>query len=350
MFEIVAVSGLPPLKSISISASAEQAVRTARVECAITGDGLPVMPGQAVTVTAGGEPVLTGYVRDVDTGYDENDRTLGVGLCSRTVDACECSVDHPTGEVLKKNLVEIGRALDGQGIGIEDDGTAFPVEDSHKVLQGETLFETIERRARKRGALLYDTPGGKLKIATRPEGMHKGRLIGGVNIIASGRPSASFTEAGRYRMTKVRGQTTRGTGRQHLRAEAISADAGVSRDRIRIVPHEGLATPETLKRRAAWHARRAAGNSVTASIPVAGWRDEGGRLWSVNWLVEIRDTKLGLEGIMVIKSVTFTQDESGTRAVLQVADPRALGGETPRGKHISSYAAPGAADGDYQDE
>lgn len=344
--EIVRVSGLPPVKSIDISVSAEAAARSASGEFVITGPGVPVMPGQATTITASGDLMLTGYVRDVGTGYGESDRTLRCGIVSKTVDYIECSADHPTGEILNKDLVAIARELDSAGVGIEADAS-FPPEIRHKLMLGESAFSSIERRARGRGALIHDTEKGRLKIATRPAGMHAGTLQRGVNILPGA--SASFTEDGRHSEIRVRGQATEGTDKQQLRPQTVVTDSGVTRKRLLILDHEGEATIDRMKKRAVWQARRAAGNSVTASIPVTGWRDAGGLIWQPNFLVQVEDDWLGIEGVMIIKSISFSQRDS-TVATLSLADPRALGGENPRGKTASGYAAPGVVDAEYEDE
>lgn len=344
--ETVRVSGLPPTKSIDINVSAEEAARSASGEFVITGSGVPVMPGLATTITASGDLMLTGYVRDVGTGYERDSRTLRCGFVSKTVDYIECSADHTTGEILNKDLVAIARELDSAGVGIEADAS-FPPEIRHKLMVGESAFSSIERRARGRGALIHDTEKGRLKIATKPAGMHAGRLQRGVNIL--GGASASFTEAGRYSEIRVRGQATEGTDRQQMRPQTKVTDSGVTRQRLLILDHEGEGTIDRMKKRAIWQARRAAGNSVTASIPVSGWRDEGGRIWQPNFLVQVEDDWLGIEGLMIIKSVSFSQRDM-TVAVLSLADPRALGGDNPRGKTAGGYAAPGVIEAEYEDE
>lgn len=347
--EMVTVSGLPPMKSISIEVSAEEAVRTASGDFVITGSGVPVMPGLSTKITAGKDTLLTGYVRDVNTGYGEVDRTLSVSFVSRTVDLVEASADHPTGEILNKDLLAIARELDTSGVGIESDGTTFPVERRHKLIEGENLFSSVARRARGRGVLIHDTEKGRLKLSTKPGGIHAGTLRRGVNILPGA--SASFTEKGRFSEVKVRGQQTDGTEKQHLRPETKVRDTGVSRNRILILPHEGEATIDRMRKRAVWQAKRAAGNGITATIPVTGWRDEAGTLWQPNWLIPVEDDWLGIEGLMVIKSVRFSQSgDDKTFATLSLADPRALGGENPRGKTASGYAAPGAVEADYEDE
>jgi len=349
MLETLTIDGLPPYKSISITASAEEAVRTASIVLVPVGNGVAVAPGGKVTIKADGDLLLTGYVRDVQAGHTASDRSLSVTVCSRTVDATECSVEHATGEILGKDLAGIAKEFDGLGIGVESDG-GLPVEPRHKLRTGETLFATIERRARGRGILIYDTPQGKLKLATKPEGTHSGGLIFGVNIEQA---SSSITERGRHSSVKVRGQASEGVEKQQLRPEATARDSGVSRSRPLIIPHEGEATIDRMKKRADWQVKRGAGYAATASITVTGWRDGGGRIWTRNWLVQVRDAWIGIDGMMVIKSVTLNQDAQGlqgTTATLSLADPRALGGENPRGKTAGAYTAPGAITPEYEDQ
>ncbi len=346
-FETVLCDGMPALVRINIRVSAEEAARSAHGDFVITGRGLPVEPGDPVRITASGDLMLTGYVRDVDTGYDEESRTLSCGMVSRTVDFVECSAEHSSGEVMDKDLAEIAKELDSHGIGVETDGSDLPKEARHKLMIGESPFSSIERRSRGRGVLIHDTPEGRIKLATKPAGRHAGKLQKGVNILPGS--SASFTEKGRYSDVKVRGQTTEGTDKQQLRGQSSAKDSGVKRKRVLIVAHEGEALSGRMKKRAAWQVRRAAGNGTTASIVVSGWRDEAGKLWQPNYLVFVDDDWLGLNGWMIIKDIDFEQGEM-TKATLSLADPRALGGENPRGKTASGYSAAAVDEGDFEDE
>ncbi|WP_242220079.1 phage baseplate assembly protein [Shinella zoogloeoides] len=349
-FEAVVVEGLPKVLTIDITISAEEAARSASGTFAIIGPGVPVFPGLPTRITANGDLLLTGYVRDVTPGYSGSARSLDCSFVSRTIDLIETSADHASGEILNKDIVAIARELDSTGIGIETDGSSFPVEPRHKLMEGEPVYSSIERRVRGRGVLIHDTEKGRLKLSTKPGGVHAGTLKRGVNILTDG-ASASFTEQGRYSDIMVRGQQTEGTQKQHLRPETKVKDSGVARKRVLILPHEGQASIDRMRKRATWQARRMAGNSVTASLPVSGWRDEKGRFWQPNWLVDVDDDWLGIKGMMIIKSVTLSQDaDDKTKAVLSLADPRALGGENPRGRTAGGYAAPGVTEAEYEDE
>lgn len=349
MLETVTIAGLPPIIAVSISMSVEEAVRTASVDLVPAGAGVPVSVGQEVVIAAGGTTVLTGYVRDVRPSHDGESRALNVSLVSKTIDCTECSVLHPTGEIRDKNLADIAREFDGLDIGVEDDG-GLPVEPVHRLRVGESQFHTIERRARGRGILIHDTAEGKLKLATKPAGTHAGGLRFGINIKTA---SAEFTERGRHSKVHVRGQATEGTDAQQLRGQAVASDSSVGRNRPLVLQHEGEATTDRMKKRAEWQAKRAAGNAATAEITVVGWRDDGGRIWTPNFLVYVDDDWIGINGMMLIKSVTLEQsgeDGIGTTATLSLADPRGYGGENPRGKSADGYTAPGNIKAEWEQE
>ena len=53
---------------------------------------------------------------------------------------------------------------------------------------------------------------------------------------------------------------------------------------------------------------------------------------------------------MLIKGVTLHQGEDGTTTKLELCDPRALGGENPRGKSAKIYSAPLANDVDFEEQ
>lgn len=347
MLETVTADGLPPILSVDgISVSVEQAVRTATLTLDPT-RGIPQW-GAAATVKASGDLLLTGYIRDVKPAHGEGQRSLAVTVCSRTVDATECSCDHDGGEILRKDLKAIGKELDKLGIGIVAEGD-MPSFARHKLMTGETLFSTLERRARASGTLIMDTPQGKLKLASKPSGRHSGGLVLGRNIEQA---SASFSEQGRHSKVKVRGQSPDGVNAAQLRPEAVATDSAVTRARPLIVLHDGEATVTQMKTRAAWLVRRAAGYSVTAQVTVTGWRDGAGKLWEPNFLVPVDDELIGLQGDMLIKAVTFSQnpDSGGTIAVIDLVDPRAMGGKNPRGKSAKAWAAPSDTQAEFNEE
>ncbi len=194
ILERVTCAGLPPIEGVSVSISAEEGSRTASLDLAVIGMGVPVSIGQPVVLRAGKHVVLTGYVRDVNPAHDAESHTLQVNLVSRTIDYVECSADHPRARSSTRILPPSrgswirrdrrrGQRLVSKGAAAQDRaGRKAP---SHR----------SSRRARGRGVLIHDTEKGRLKLSTKPEGTHSGGWFYGRNILAG---SASFTEQGRY--------------------------------------------------------------------------------------------------------------------------------------------------------
>lgn len=330
--------------SATLNASAEEAVRTATFKVAHTGPGLPCRPDDAATISIGGALWGTGYVRDVNASHDENDRSYDVSFVSRTADATEASIDHPTGFKRDCTLPDIATEFDSYGVGL--DGEAGTIRKRlHKVRPGETLFATLETDARAQGVMIQDTPEGKLRLADRPEGRHAGALTRGFNIKSA---TAQLSGQASYSKVRVRGQSSEGVTAAALRPEA-EAEGTAQRKRVLILPHEGEATSDRLKKRADWEAKRAAGKKTTAAIVTPGWRDANGEIWTRNFLVEVRDDWLGIEQDMVIASVSLEQGSGGTEAKLNLKDPRALGGDNPRGASDAGWTPPGAAEPVYRE-
>lgn len=341
------VGGVPlAFRRCTLDVSAERAVRQASFDLAYMGPGLPCRDDEPATVMISGELWLTGYTRDLNWSHDAETRTYSVSVVSRTVDATEASIDHPTGFLENCDLPDIGKEFDTSNIGVECLVQATR-KALHQINPGDTLFQALETEARARGALISDTPQGKLRITDKPEGRHAGLLARGVNILR-----ASGTLSGRYNYdkVKVRGQASFGTVPGALSPEA-EARGTADRKRTLIIYHEGEATSDRLKKRAGWEAKRAAGQGKSARVTVAGCRDAAGVIWTPNRLVGVSDDWGGLAQDMVISALRIEQDaEDGTITELTLKDPRALGGENPRGESAAGWGAPGDAEPGYRED
>ena len=317
---------------VSISLGVDRAVRTAELTISDFSGARPFLPGDECTLSAGGDVLITGYVRDVEPSYDSNQHQVRLTIVSRTVDATEASINHLTGFTKDKDLIEIAREFDTAGIGIVAD-ESFPKEPRSFVFTGSTLFHHIERLARAYGALIYDTPEGKLRIAKKPRGRHSGALKEGGNIISA---TGMLTERGRHSPVIVRGQSSRGTGPGALRSEGRAIDRNLRRERPLVLILESQATSEKLIERAKRQVRRAAGVSTRANVVVSGWRDAGGTIFEPHYLIRLASPRIYCDQDMAIQSVTLTQSiaagGAGTRAILDLVDPSALNGEPGGGQ------------------
>lgn len=340
----IVVSGVPlDHTSCTLNASAEEAVRQASFSVAWNRPGIPCSPGDDAIVVVSGELWGTGYIRDVNGEHGEDDRRYTVTFVSRVADATETSIDHPTMIVRDADLMKVAKTFDTLGIGVEGN-VKTESKRVHKVVPGESLFDTVESEARSQGVLIYDTPEGKMKLADKPEGRHAGSLARGINIKSG---MGALSDRLSFSDVTARGQTSYGVSASALQPQAKARGAS-RRRRPLLVIEEGETTSARLKKRADWEARRAAGAGVSATITTPGWRDSDGRIWTRNFLVAVDDDWLGIDQDMIIAAVTLAQDsDGGTAATLSLKDPRALGGENPRGKSAAAWAAPATSEPDY---
>lgn len=338
----ISIGGAPfvPWQDVTINISAEEAVRTATVRGHLPEGMSPPWPDSKATLSASGSLLLTGYVRDLRADQGESDWIAEISLVSRTVDAVEASIKHATGLAKNKDLKGIAEEFDSCGVGVEVVGSFDKIE-RHQIEPGESLFSTLEPLARSGGAIIHDTPQGKLRIVKKPDAAHAGGLAAGVNIITA---TAEFSGQGRFDPVLVRGQQSRGGGAQALRPEAEASDPSVGRFRPKVIVLDNEATVANLKKATEWHMRAAAGLAVSATVTVSGWRDSGGAIWTPNRLVYVRHPRIFVDQMMAIKSVMLLQETGangqGTRATLTLVDPRALGGSSTGSKSGSGWSAP----------
>ena len=341
---IVGASGAEKWERCTLTASAEDAVRKASFTYLLPPLAeiatFAIRPNMPATIMVGGELWLTGRVGSVSPGHAEDLGEIGVEIYSDTLDTVESSVDHPTGHIKDADALAIAREFESAGVNWRS-VTELAKLPWHDVDLGESNFETVERVLRSQGKLLYDDENGAMVIAGEPEGRHAGGLVLGKNIRGA---DGKLTSEGLHNPIKVRGQNSAGHGPGALRMEGELKNPALKRKRPKVFLLEGDVNEAAARERAEWEAKRAAGNSKTTTATAIGWRDDGGRLWTRNWLVGFDDPLVFLKQDMIIKQVALHQDGGengdGTHAILQLADPQALGGEGGKSESDEAWATP----------
>lgn len=282
--------------------------------------------GTPLTIHAGRDLILTGYVDKYSPSLGSN--TIRISGRSKSQDAIDCSANHKTGRVEKKTPVEIAREFaDGIDVEIETDQQLDKVE-AYQLTPGETLFRLTEKLARRQGCTVTGTAKGSMKITKAGQKRHAGGLIEGVNIKLG---DADHDWSNRHSSYTIRGQRAAGHGKGALEIEAQAKDSAVGRHRPVIVIAPDDVDEKSAKTRVENRKDRAAGNALTATITVQGWRDEAGTIYEPGHLIWTESPFLGVKQDMLIKSVSGSQGEGGTLGRLSLCDPRAFGGKKGKG-------------------
>lgn len=281
----------------------------------------PIRDGQACQLLLDDQPVITGYLDDVNPSYDKQSHTIQSSGRCKTGDLVDCSAFYKSGQWFNRKIEQIAADLCGPfeiKVIVETDidtGAAFS---TFNIQQGETVFECLERAARMRALLLISDANGNLVITRASTEKVATRLVEGDNILGS---AGKFSMKDRHSIYIMKGQS-RGSdgwpGKKAAQGSAEVLDRSVPRYRPLIVVAHDQGAGSSLHDRAVWEKNVRLGRGSRATIPVQGWSHQDG-LWLPNKMVDVVSPFLDLDGEMLIAAVNYTIDENGgTRSELEV--------------------------------
>lgn len=328
-------------KSAEVSAAMDEAARDFSLVAAAEHGGRALSSrfraGAEVSIYADGDLLCKGFVdRYQPKGKD---RTVTIGGRSKSQDAVDSSALHKKGSFKKKKPDAIGKEIIKEteiDVNLESDADDLEEIDYH-IVPGETVFRAIEKMVRNQGKVIMGTAEGGMKITDASKAKKQsGRLTDDY-------PNGNFLDAeadhnwsNRHSKTLVRAQRAIGHGKDALELESIAEDGAVKRKRPRLIVSDDDTDKKRVKKRAKSARDKAAGEALTATGTVQGFRDEGGKLWQPNHLVWVESAFLNIQQDMLIKGVKWSKDENGSRTVLTLTDPRAMGGKKGKGSKSGS--------------
>jgi prophage tail gpP-like protein len=284
----------------------------------------PLLPNTEVSVFSNGELVVAGYVDEYRPSYSGDSHEITIIGRGSGADYVDCSVFHPTGRFENMTVLEIARELDKFNIGIHSDVDVGEPIPWFQTRYGSTPWAEMMRILPEMALTMMGMPDGSILLTRAASKRHSGELVEGQNIEEA---SATLSAWDRFSYYAVGGQSSWGTDEDRTEPLGYQVDNAVRRFRpvMRIAAAE--TDPKRARRLAAWHSARAAGNSITATVTVPGFRDKAGAIWIASQRIYTYAPSLQIDQDMVIKSVRLTQSESGTRSSLELVDPQSFGGD-----------------------
>ncbi|MEJ1436376.1 MAG: hypothetical protein RPU61_03565 [Candidatus Sedimenticola sp. (ex Thyasira tokunagai)] len=282
----------------------------------------PIRPGAACRISIDGETVITGHVDDVDPQYSSKSHSITAKGRDATADLVDCSAPsfQWKGQTLLQGAEKLCRPFGIRVQAATDVGAAFTFKNN----EGETVFETIERPARIRGLLLISDGQGGLLITRAGTKRAAGRLVLGKNIKEA---KGHFSHRNRFSSYTIKGQSNGNAFSEAAQAYQVMAevtDQAIKRHRPMIIVEDDPIDAAAAKTRTTWQRNVNAGRSQSVTYTVQGWRDQGGALWSPNWLIPVDDGYMGISREMLITTVALILDDQGERAELTVMLPEAF--------------------------
>lgn len=286
----------------------------------------------SVKIVIGDDPLLNGWLDDVDTSTVPDREGTRISGRSKAGDLVDCSAIVQGGELRNLTLLDACRSLcQPFGIGVSaltDTGARF---DRIKIEQGETVSQVVDRISRERGfnawsggdgGIILGRPGfARSETVLRYRYTETGQLRTDNNVVEL---SGKFGMSGRFSRLIMRSQAATSDmdfGISAAQSEAVAIDQAVKRYRPSILTSDGAGTSAQLKERVEWEASRRIGLSTSISYQVEGWRQTpGGALWQPGLVVPVEDEKNDISDDMLIVGVSLTLDEDsgGYRTALSL--------------------------------
>lgn len=282
--------------------------------------------GDECTLKIGSDRIITGYVDQIQIGYNKENHSITVSGRDKAGDLVDSSAIHKPGTWRNRNLLQIASELTAPfGISIKADvglGKSFK---KFAIEPGESAYEALERLAKMRAVLIIsDGFGGLLVTRAGTRKAHTAIRVG-ENVEAC---NATFDYTNRFSNIIVKGQTQ---GDDHTPASIFTGsrgmafDSGVKRHRPLLIIAESQANAEQCKDRAEWEVAVRQGKSTVIEYTIPGWRQGNGSLWQISSLVFVYDPVLKLNETMLISSVRYqVDDQNGSLTILTVTKPDAF--------------------------
>ncbi|GJG92831.1 phage baseplate assembly protein [Cupriavidus pauculus] len=287
----------------------------------VSGGDVSVSPGDSFQLRLGADLVMTGYVDTVSPALSDGAHSISVAGRSKCADLVDCAAEWPGMQIVNSNIQQIATqlAVPYTGLGVVCDVTDMPYVQQLNIMLGETPYSVLERVARYSAVLLYDNAEGNLVITRVGDRVAAGGFAEGINVESIRGVFSVLDRFSEYMAVQQALDMLSDLSGGSLNVITRVADQGVTRRRQRVIVAENLSAIgiEVTQRRAVWEMNRriARGNIVT--LTTDSWRDADGALWEPNTLVHITAPTVKVpDAMMLIGSVTYRLDESGTHADL----------------------------------
>lgn len=294
--------------------------------------------GDACELFFGADKVMTGWIDEASYSLDPERHPVTVTGMERTGDLTDCSAIHVPGSWKRRKLEQIaGDLAKPFGISVKaiaPTGAAFA---AFALQQGETVFEALDRMARQRGVLPVTTAEGDVELIT------PGKVSAGYTLeIGVSLEAVTFRNslADRHSEYLLKGYSSDGKSRP----KATAKDAAVARYRPLLIIHDDDSAPGNLSDRAKHEATVRAGRGQQVVATVTGWRAANGQLYRPDRLAPIKAKAIGIDGELLVYSVTYRLDLKGQRTELALAPKEAFSQgviQAPRKRRRRSTPPPG---------
>lgn len=287
---------------------------------------LQFKPGDACTITLGGQLAITGIILTRQTAYDASNHQVELAGAGRTWAAGTSSVDAKKANFDNMTLKQVAdKAYGDVGVTVRQIGTLDETPFPHlQATPGEQVFDFVDKQARNKGATLGSDHLGNMLLIGEHSGQVVQQLVEGQNIkkmqcvISNEMMADVYSAVGQGANAEQLSAATSAEMRKDINSEVYK---GYFKFIQTPLEHPPMSQAE-VDARAFYEKRLRDGTQITAHVTVQGWLRDGIDLWRCGDDVQVTAPMAMLNFVMKIQTLTFQQDtQSGTTTVLELVMP-----------------------------
>lgn len=298
-----------------------------------SGNGEPweFKKGDAIVIEIDGTKVLTGYINSINPSISATSRSLSIKGRSKAGDLVDCSTTAAA-QFKNQKLEKILNSMTAPfGINvIAKVDTGAPIVKA-SVKSGETIFDFMATQCKSKGLLLMSNADGDLEIYSKGTNKAVTALVQGENLTTC---SVSSSEKSQYSDYVVKGQ------KDGNNSKGSAKDSRVKRHRPKLIVSDKAVDQASAQKRAEWELKMASAKAFSASASTPGWFQGDKSLWDRNTIVMVHSPFCGIHNTeLLIKSVDYKKDNSGTMTSFSLIDPDAFTNQTKKKKKKDEKSA-----------
>lgn len=281
--------------------------------------------GQQAKVYIDNNLLITGFIEDLDKEVSPNSH-------SKTASGRDIGGDIIDSDIKQKSYNQRNFELLCNLV-LKDNGFTIKVinkvgllkleaKETIKTEQGQSIFNFLDKYAKKLQVLLKMDNKGNLTIIREDDSVVKNMLINNytsdTNILSS---RLKLTTVDRFNVIEVYSQ---GNNKTHTKTgisqKGSAIDSQIRKTRRKILTMDTASESKSLKALAEWNinVRRAKGSRYTCKT--IGFYSSNNTLWQPNTLVDIVDYDMEVQGTFLIQGVEFSQSLQGSFTTLDIVE------------------------------
>ena len=279
--------------------------------------------------------VITGYVENLSIDYSASSHSIKISGRDRTGDLVDSSIIPKSYNGIT-NIIQLFKlVLSQNGFGFIDvvqDFTNIPglidplaATEVVKAEEGETIFQFLDKYAKKVQVLLRTTADGNVQLTRESSfplptaliSLKNNRRNNILNASVSMNTNDRFGIIDVYAQSKIKQATSISVSQK-----GQATDANIRSVRKKRLTYKVATEKSYLDLLAQWNVNIKKARASNYTCKVVGYRaDKAGQfLWEPNFLVTIQDDKCYMDGSFLIESVTYSKSLSGSTTDIKVVN------------------------------